>query len=86
MAREGAEHGRVTDVAVYGATACGVMAAAAARAAGASTVLVEPGSHVGGMVSGGLSWTDVGDTRVLGGLARRFHAAVADRYGVPLWA
>jgi NADPH-dependent 2,4-dienoyl-CoA reductase/sulfur reductase-like enzyme len=36
----------VTDV-VFGATACGVMAAVAARA-GAETVLVEPGEHVGG--------------------------------------
>jgi hypothetical protein len=75
----------VTDVAVYGATACGVMAAVAARAAGAETALVEPGQHVGGMVSGGLSWTDVGDARVLGGLARRFYAAVADHYGAQLW-
>ena len=75
----------MTDVAVYGATACGVMAAVAARDAGASVVLVEPGSHVGGMVSGGLSWTDVGGTRVLGGLARRFYAAVAEHYGAPLW-
>ena len=38
-------------------------------------------AHVGGMVSGGLSWTDVGDARVLGGFARRFYAAVADHYG-----
>jgi hypothetical protein len=75
----------VTDVAVYGATACGVMAAVAAREAGADVVLVEPGRHVGGMVSGGLSWTDVGDARVLGGLARRFYAVVADHYGTPLW-
>jgi hypothetical protein len=37
------------------------------------------------MVSGGLSWTDVGDTRVLGGFARRFYAAVADYYGAALW-
>jgi hypothetical protein len=76
----------VTDVVVYGATACGVMAAVAAHAAGARTVLVEPGRHVGGMVSGGLSWTDVGDTRVLGGLCRRFYQAVAGHYGAPLWA
>jgi hypothetical protein len=75
----------VTDVAVFGATACGVMAAVAARAAGAQTVLVDPGRHIGGMVSGGLGWTDVGDTSVLGGLARRFYAAVADHYGAPLW-
>jgi len=75
----------VTDVVVYGATACGVMAAVAAHAAGARTVLAEPGRHVGGMVSGGLSWTDVGDTRVLGGLCRRFYDAVADHYDAPLW-
>jgi len=76
----------VTDVAVYGATACGVAAAVAASEAGASVVLVEPGCHIGGMVSGGLSWTDVGDTRVLGGFARRFYAAVARRYDAPLWS
>ena len=75
----------MTDVVVYGATACGVMAAVAAHAAGARTVLVEPGRHVGGMVSGGLSWADVGDTRVLGGLCRRFYDAVADHYDAPPW-
>lgn len=75
----------MTDVAVYGATACGVMAAVAARAAGAETVLVEPGRHVGGMVSGGLSWTDIGDPHSVRGLARRFYQLVADHYGVPLF-
>ena len=76
----------MTDVAVFGATGAGVMAAVAAARAGADTVLVEPGRHVGGMVSGGLSWTDVGDTSVLGGFARRFYEAVADRYDAPLWS
>ena len=57
----------MTDVAVYGATAAGVMAAVAAAEAGAETVLVDSGAHVGGMVSGGLSWTDVGDANVIGG-------------------
>ena len=61
-------------------------AAVAAREAGASTLLVAPDRHIGGMVSGGLSWTDVGDTRAVGGLARRFHGAVADHYDAPLWA
>jgi hypothetical protein len=75
----------VTDVLVYGATAAGVAAAVAAGEAGAHTALVDRGKHVGGMVSGGLSWTDVGDSRVLGGFARRFYAAVAAYYGAPLW-
>jgi hypothetical protein len=75
----------VTDVLVYGATATGVAAAVAAAEAGATVRLVGPETHVGGMVSGGLGWTDVGDERVLGGFARRFYAAVAEHYGVPLW-
>jgi FAD dependent oxidoreductase len=63
-----------------------VTAAVAAREAGASTLLVAPDRHIGGMFSGGLSWTDVGDTRVLGGAARRFYGAVAANYRAPLWA
>ncbi len=73
------------DVVVFGATAAGVAAAVAASEAGAATTLVAPERHVGGMVSGGLGWTDLGDTRVLGGFARRFYAAVADHYGAELW-
>jgi hypothetical protein len=76
----------VSDVVVHGATAAGVAAAVGAAEAGASTRLVAAERHVGGMVSGGLSWTDVGDVRVLGGFARRFYAAVADHYDAPLWA
>jgi hypothetical protein len=76
----------VSDVCVVGATAAGVAAAVGAREAGADVVLVERGRHVGGMVSGGLSWTDVGDVRVLGGFARRFYTAVADHYGAPIWS
>ena len=75
----------MTDVLVYGATAAGVAAAVTAAEAGAATRLVAPERHVGGMVSGGLSWTDVGDESVIRGFARRFYTAVAEHYGVPLW-
>jgi hypothetical protein len=74
------------DVVVFGGTAAGVMAAVAAGEAGVSVLLVGPDRHVGGMVSGGLSWTDIGETRVIGGLARRFYADVAAYYDAPLWA
>jgi hypothetical protein len=65
----------LTDVAVFRATGAGVAAAVAAREAGARVALVEPTDHIGGMVSGGLSWTDVGDPRTLRGFARRFYDA-----------
>ncbi|MGF3056328.1 FAD-dependent oxidoreductase [Microbacterium sp. YY-01] len=72
------------DVAVYAATSAGVCAAVSSARAGATTVLLEPGAHVGGMTSGGLGYTDVGDVRALGGMAAEFRAAVAEHYGVGL--
>ena len=69
---------------VHGATAAGVCAAVSAAVHGAEVVLLEPGRHVGGMTSGGLGYTDLGDPRVVGGLAARFRQAVADAYGVPV--
>jgi hypothetical protein len=74
----------VSEVVVYGATSAGVCAAVAAASAGADVTLLEPGQHVGGMTSGGLGYTDVGDVRVLGGAAARFRAEVAAHYGVPV--
>lgn len=73
------------DVAVYGATAGGTLAAIAAAAEGMRVVLLEPGRHVGGMVSGGLGWTDNGDPRAIGGLALEFYERVARAYGVATW-
>lgn len=70
------------EVVVYAATSAGVCAAVAAAQAGASVTLLEPGDHVGGMTSGGLGYTDIGDPRVLGGMAARFRQEVADHYGV----
>lgn len=68
---------------MYGATAGGVCAAVAAARAGCSVLLLEPGHHVGGMTTGGLGWTDLGDERVLGGMAAEFRRAWSERYGVP---
>jgi len=74
------------EVAVYGATAGGAMAAIAAAETGARTVLLEPGAHVGGMISGGLGKTDMErQERVIGGLARRFFERVGMHYyGQPI--
>ncbi|RDV43575.1 FAD-dependent oxidoreductase [Leifsonia sp. ku-ls] len=73
---------RSADVVVYGATSAGVAAAVAAAERGASTLLLEPGRHLGGMTSGGLGYTDVGDVRALGGAAARLRADIAEHYGV----
>ncbi|MDR2347682.1 MAG: FAD-dependent oxidoreductase [Bifidobacteriaceae bacterium] len=72
------------DLVVYAATAAGVTAAEAAASAAADVLVLEPGRHIGGMTSGGLGHTDLGDPRALAGAAVRFRRAVADFYGVPV--
>lgn len=68
------------DVVVYGGTAGGVIAAVSAAREGLHTALLEPGSHLGGMVSGGLSWTDYGKKEVIGGYALEFYRRVGKHY------
>ncbi len=65
---------------VYGGTAGGVIAAVAAAREGRSVLLIEPGRHVGGMVSGGLGATDTGNRRAIGGYSREFFVRVKDFY------
>ncbi|HEY7212636.1 MAG TPA: FAD-dependent oxidoreductase [Bryobacteraceae bacterium] len=72
--------GKSFDVVVYGGTAGGVIASVAAAREGLHVALVEPTSHLGGMVSGGLSFTDVGKREVIGGDALEFYVRVARRY------
>ncbi|MFA9445039.1 FAD-dependent oxidoreductase [Egicoccus sp. AB-alg6-2] len=70
------------DVLVHGATAGGVVAAVAAARRGARVVLTDPTTHVGGMVTGGLTRSDVErQEHVIGGFARDFFVEVGARYG-----
>jgi hypothetical protein len=61
------------DLVVYGATAAGVITAISAARHGLKVALAEPRHYVGGMVSGGLSGTDVGRREVIGGMALEFY-------------
>jgi acetyl esterase/lipase len=72
------------DVVVYGGTAGGVITAIAAAREGASVALLEPRDHLGGMVSGGLGWTDFGKKEVIGGYSLEFYERAGKKYGVPL--
>jgi FAD dependent oxidoreductase len=66
------------EVVVFGATPAGITSAVSAARAGRKVVLVEPGSWVGGMMSGGLSNTDTGPRgpEVISGLAGEFFRRV----------
>ncbi len=71
------------DLVVYGGTAAGVVAAVQGRAMGRTVVLLEPGAHLGGLTSGGLGNTDIGNKGAIGGLSRSFYERVAARYARP---
>ena len=68
------------DIVVYGGTSAGVAAAVHARRMGRSAVLVCPDKHLGGLSSGGLGFTDMGDKSVIGGLSREFYHRVWRHY------
>ena len=71
------------DVCVYGGTSGGVAAAVEVARAGRSVLLIEPGAHLGGLSSGGLGATDIGNKAAIGGLSREFYQRVKAHYDRP---
>ncbi|MBQ9548746.1 MAG: FAD-dependent oxidoreductase [Bacteroidales bacterium] len=69
------------DVCVYGSTPAGVTAARAAALKGMRVLLVSPESHVGGIVSGGLGYTDIGNKQAIEGLSKEFYRRIGKHYG-----
>ena len=70
----------VADLCVYGATAAGAVAAIAMRRLGHSCILLSFDTHVGGMTSGGLGATDIGNKAAIGGIAREFYRRLGSYY------
>ncbi len=68
------------DVCVYGGSSGGVVAAVQAARMGKRVVLLEPGRHLGGLTSGGLSAVDIGDPRSVGGIAREYFTRLVANY------
>lgn len=67
------------DVVIYGATPGGLAAAEAVVREGLSAIVVNPSTHIGGMVTGGIAVTDTGTPHLVGGIARQFFEEVAAR-------
>jgi hypothetical protein len=69
------------DVCVYGGTSAGVIAAYTAAKSNKKVILIEPGKHIGGLSSGGLGYTDIGNKYAITGLARDFYRRMGKHYG-----
>eukprot|EP00056_Hartaetosiga_gracilis_P007255 m.105916 g.105916 ORF g.105916 m.105916 type:complete len:617 (-) comp12665_c0_seq4:4048-5898(-) len=69
------------DVVVYESTPGGIMSAVAAGREGLSVALLSSTFHIGGMSSGGLGKSDIGNPVVIGGLAGEFFLRNGQYYG-----
>ena len=78
-----AAEAQVADIVVYGGTSGGVTAAIQAARMGKTAILIEPSQFLGGLTTGGLGATDIGNKRAIGGLSLEFYGRVYKYYQDP---
>jgi len=71
------------DVVIYGGTSGGISAAIQTSRMGKSVVLIEPTRRLGGLTTGGLGATDIGNKQAIGGISREFYKNIKDYYSNP---
>ncbi|GLR18915.1 FAD-dependent oxidoreductase [Portibacter lacus] len=71
------------DIIVYGGTSAGIVAAVQATRMGKTVLVIEPSSHIGGLTTGGLGATDIGNKQVIGGISRSFYEEIYQKYQDP---
>lgn len=71
------------DIVIYGATSAGIAAAIQSSRMGKSTVLIEPTNRIGGLTTGGLGQTDIGNKQAIGGISREFYENIKRYYDNP---
>lgn len=71
------------DIVIYGGTSAGLMAAIQVKKMGKTVIVLEPTTHIGGLTTGGLGSTDIGNKQVIGGLSKEFYNRVFKKYQNP---
>ncbi len=71
------------DIVIYGGTSAGVSAAIQSSRMGKSVVLIEPTQRIGGLTTGGLGATDIGNKQSIGGISREFYQNIRKHYENP---
>ncbi len=71
------------DIVIYGGTSGGIAAAIQASRMGKSVVLIEPSDRIGGLTTGGLGQTDIGNKQAIGGISREFYQNIRAYYSNP---
>ena len=65
---------------MFGGTSGGIAAAVQASRMGKRAVIAEPGRYLGGLTTGGLGATDIGNKAAVGGISREFYRRIAKYY------
>ena len=68
------------DIVVYGATSSGITAAIQSSRLDKKVLLIEPGHRIGGLTTGGLGQTDIGNKQAIGGISREFYQNIKNHY------
>lgn len=68
------------DICIYGGNAAGVIAAYTAAKMNRKVVLIEPGFHLGGLTTGGLGYTDIGNKYAISGLSLDVYRRIGKHY------
>jgi len=71
------------DVVIYGGTSAGITSAIQTSRMGKSVVIIEPTQRLGGLTTGGLGQTDIGNKHVIGGISREFYQNIRKYYDDP---
>lgn len=71
------------DVVIYGGTSAGIASAIQCSRMNKSVLLIEPGNRIGGLTTGGLGQTDIGNKSAIGGISREFYEGIKAHYDKP---
>lgn len=71
------------DIIIYGGTSAGIAAAVESSRMGKSVLIIEPSKRIGGLTTGGLGATDIGNKIAIGGISREFYERIAQKYSTP---
>jgi len=71
------------DIVIYGGTSAGITAAIQSSRMNKSVLLIEPTSRIGGLTTGGLGATDIGNKKAIGGISKEFYQNIKKYYEKP---
>ena len=68
------------DVCIYGGNSAGIIAGYTATKLGKKAIVIEPRNYLGGLTTGGLGATDIGNKFAITGLAKDFYRRIGSYY------